>query len=132
MTRTAAPYAARAVQEAAAQGQDVSQPEAGYFRFRLRSGGVACGVRIHHGPPLDPVTGEVLDRSWRWQADVNGEPFGDFDRVWPGCTGEPISERQYAEYVMRHVWARDHAPDSAFADPSRKRDALSRSEPLPF
>jgi len=112
--------------------QDVSKPEAGYFRFRLSGRSVAVGVRIHYGPPIDPVTGEVLDRSWRWQADVNGEPYADFDRIWPGCTGEPISEADYTTYCNRQRWAREHAPDSSYAEPGRKRDPLSTQEPLQF
>lgn len=112
--------------------QDVSVPVAGYFRHRLRSGSIAVGVRIHYGPPLDPVTGEVLDRSWRWMADVNGKPFADFDRIWPGCTGEPISEAEYHNYCARQRWAREHAPESSYAEPGRKMDPFSAATPLPF
>lgn len=115
-----------------APAQDVSRPVAGFFRHRLRSGGVAVGVRIHYGPPLDPVTGEELDRSWRWMADINGEPFDDFDRVWPGCTGDPISEAQYRSYCAQQDWARENAPGSAWADPHLRVDPLSRSTPLQF
>lgn len=116
---------------AAFAGQDVSTPTAGYFRFKLVSGGVAGGVRIWHGPPLDPVTGEVLDRSWRWQAEFEGEPV-DFDRVWPGCAGAPISEDEYRRYVARAKWARESAPGSAYADRRKRHDPLDSQTPLPF
>lgn len=112
--------------------QDVSTPRAGYFRHRLSSGSVAVGVRIYFDQPIDPVTGERLDRSWRWQADVNGEPFADFDRIWPGCTGEPISEAEYRTYCQRQAWAREHVPDSAYAMPGKRHDPLSTKEPLQF
>jgi hypothetical protein len=123
-------HAVRAVSVAGAT--DVSKPEAGFFRVKLSSRSVAVGVRIHYGPPLDPVTGEELDRSWRWQAEVNGEPYGDFDRVWPACAGEPISEQRYREYCERQRWARENAPQSAYANPKRRYDPLSNQEPLPF
>lgn len=86
-------------------GQDISQPVAGFFRFKLGGGSVAGGVRIWFGPPHDPVTGEELDRSWRWQAHFNGEPV-DFDRVWPACTGEPITQIDYSRLCARTEWAR--------------------------
>ncbi|MDR2857260.1 MAG: hypothetical protein LBV50_05370 [Novosphingobium sp.] len=113
-------------------GIDVTTPQAGFYRTRLTRGSVRVGVRLHHGPPLDPVTGEVLDRSWRWMADVNGEPFADFDRIWPACAGEPISEQEYRRYCARQDWARDQAPDSAYARPGRRLDPLSTTSPLPF
>jgi len=118
-------YAAR---EGVAQ---VAAPESGYFRYRLRSDGVRGGVKIWFGPPHDPVTGEELDRSWRWQAAFNGQPV-EFDRVWPACTGNPISEAEYRRYCSRLQWAEQHAPESAYADPRKRRDPLSKDEPLPF
>ena len=112
-------------------GQDVTTPAEGYFRFRLVSGSVIGGVKIWFGPPHDPVTGEVLDRSWRWQALFDGEPV-DFDRVWPACIGRPISEDEYRALVARREWARQHAPESAYAEVGKRRDLLSAQEPLPF
>ena len=111
--------------------QDVSQPVAGFFRFKPRSKAVVGGVRIWFGPPHDPVTGEEMDRSYRWQAEFDGDPV-EFDDVWPGCTGEPITEREYREFVARREWARTNAPNSAFANPKRRYDPLSSNEPLPF
>lgn len=110
---------------------NVASPEPGYFRFRLSARAIRGGVRIWHGPPHDPVTGEELDRSWRWQAEMNGEPI-DFDRVWPACTGEPISEAEYQRYCARREWAERNAPDSAYADARRAHDPLSKEAPLPF
>jgi hypothetical protein len=132
MRRDATPYAERKVRPVAVHGAvDVTTPQAGWYRFRLRSGGIRGAVRIWHGPPHDPVTGEELDRSWRWQAEYLGEPI-DFDRCWPTCASEPITEIDYNRLCLRADWARNHAPDSAYADPSRKHDALSAQSPLPF
>lgn len=112
-------------------GLDVERPVAGYYRFRLRSGGVRGGVKLWYGPPHDPVTGEELDRSWRWQAEFEGEPI-EFDRVWPQCAGDPITETEYRRLCARKSWAEQHAPNSAYADRSRRIDPLSPDTPLPF
>ena len=110
---------------------DISTPVAGYFRHRLRSGSVSVGIRIWFGPPLDPETGEEMDRSLRWQAQANGTQI-DFDRVWPNCTGNPITQVEYDQLCARQEWAKQNAPDSAYANPSRRADPLSTSHPLPF
>ena len=113
-------------------GVDVTEPKAGFYRTRLSGGSIRVGVRLHYGPPLDPVTGEVLDRHWRWQCDVNGEPYADFDRVWPACAAEPITEIEYQRFVTRKVWASEKAPASAYAKPGKRYDPLSLDEPMPF
>lgn len=110
---------------------DVSTPVAGFYRFRLGRDTVRGGVRIWFGPPHDPVTGEELDRSWRWQAEFDGEPI-DFDRVWPACADEPLTEQEYRFLIERREWARKHAPNSAYAEVGRKHDPLSLQSPLPF
>lgn len=109
----------------------ITEPVAGFFRMKLRSAGVYAAIRIWHGPPHDPVTGEELDRSWRWQAEANGELI-EFDRVWPQCAGSPINEAEYRRVIAQRDWAREHAPASAYADASKKVDFLSAATPLPF
>lgn len=113
------------------QGFDADTPVEGWYRTKLRSGGVYVGVRVWHGAPLDPVTGEEMDRSHRWQAHVNGS-YIDLARVWPGCADEPISEADYRHYCRVQQWGEQHAPDSALADPTRRIDLLSPATPLPF
>lgn len=132
MTRQRTDYTSRQPQgRTYRQGADVTTPQAGYFRMKLRSGGVAGGVRIWFGAPLDPIDGTVLDRSHRFQAEFNGEPI-PIDDVWPQCTGEPISEADYRAFCNRQAWAKQAAPDSAYADPRKRHDPLSLSSPLPF
>ena len=111
------------------EGFDASTPIAGYYRMKLRSGGVRGVVKLVYGPPLDPVTGEELDRSWRWQAFFNGEMI-DVERAWPGCAADPTTEEHYQRAIARQSWAQESAPDSAYADPRKKLDLLS--SPLPF
>ena len=63
VTRDATPYAQRRQWVAPeGYGVDAENPTAGYYRTRLRSGGVQVGVYIWFGPPFDPETGEELDR----------------------------------------------------------------------
>lgn len=131
MTRATIDYSARTETPFGAIGQAIDTPQAGFYRYRLVSKGVRGGVRIWFGPPHDPVTGEELDRSWRWQAEFDGDPI-DFDRVWPACTGEPITEAEYRTYVARARWAKRHAPSSPYAQRTKRLDPLSIDSPLPF
>lgn len=111
------------------EGIDASEPAEGFYRFRLRSGGVFGVVRLRYGPPDDPITGEPLDRSWRWQADFNGE-YVDLHRVWPACARNPVTEADYRRAIKRQEWAQEHAPGTAYADPRARHDPLS--SPMPF
>jgi hypothetical protein len=127
------PYAERATGPVAVSGAvDVTRPTEGFYRHKLRSGGVYGGVRIWYGAPLDPVTGEELDRSWRWQAAFNGRLVDDFEQVWPVCAGDPITAEEYRTYCNRQRWAEQHAPQSAYADPRKRVDPLSTANPLAF
>lgn len=110
-------------------GFDPDTPIAGYYRMRLRSGGALCGVRIWHGAPNDPVTGEELDRSHRWQAHVNGGSI-NLDRVWPKCADEPVDEAEYHYLCTVHEWAKANAPDSPQANPMKRINPLT--SPTPF
>ncbi len=105
------------------------RPVAGFYRAKLRSGAHPVGVEIFHGPPFDPVTGEELDRSHRWQARVNGQ-LVEIDTVWPRCGGEPIGEAEYRYLTDLAAWARDNAPGSPQANPRRRIDPLTA--PMPF
>lgn len=132
MRRDATPYGSQAVRAMHVAGAvDVSEPVAGFYRGKLRSRSIVGGIRIWFGPPHDPVTGEELDRSHRWQAEFDGQ-YVEFDDVWPVCADEPISEQRYREFVGRREWARTNAPNSAFAKVGKRYDPLSSSEPLPF
>lgn len=131
MTRAALSYAKRSLEPRRFEGIDVTEPVAGFYRARLVSGGVRGGVRLWFGPPNDPITGEELDRSHRWQAQFEGE-YVDLDRVWPVCAGDPITEAEYREYCARAAWARENAPKSAFADRRKRHDPLSADTPIPF
>lgn len=123
MTRTPLDYAARS-QRVHADGFDPDTPIAGFYRMRLRTGAVYVGIRIWFGAPLDPVTFEPLDRSHRWCAAANGRPI-DLERVWPRCARERVSAEEYAYLTSLQGWAEDNAPDTPFADPTRRVDPIN-------
>lgn len=110
-------------------GIDADTPTAGFYRMRLRSGGAYVGVRIWHGLPVDPATGEEMDRAACWNAKINGT-WSSIDHVWPRCAGEPINPQEYEHLCGQQAWAAKHAPTSALADPRRKIDPLT--SPLTF
>lgn len=131
MSRAEITYADASSSVAPVAGISVETPVAGFYRFRLGRDTVRGGVRIWFGPPSDPDTGEVLDRYWRWQAEFDGEPI-DFDRCWPACAKEALTEADYRALINRRAWARQHAPDSAYAKIGGRHDPLSSAAPLPF
>lgn len=113
-------------------GIDVEQPIAGFFKVKLGRDTVLRAVHLTYGPPLDPVTGEVMDRSWRWMAYLDDGHLAPFDDIWPACARDPIDEAEWKRCKARVAWAREHAPDSAYAERGVKIDLLSRATPLPF
>lgn len=129
MSRAHLDYGAQRESALRFAGHDPDTPVAGHYRMRLRSGGVFVGVRVWHGPPHDPVTGEEMDRSWRWQAEIDGRP-ADLADVWPKCAGDPIDAAEYQFLAARRRWGEENAPDSPQADPRRRIDPLTA--PLPF
>lgn len=101
--------------------------EQGYFRLRRGAGSVYRPVAIWHGPPLDPVTGEELDRGHRWQVLFCGRFIWDEALVWPVCKGEPISRAEYDYLLARVVFAKEHDPRDPFAHPTGRVDWLESS-----
>lgn len=97
------------------------EPQAGFYRGRLVKGGPWVPIRIWFGAPLDPLTGEELDRSHRWQAERNGE-FVEVDAVWPFCAADAINEAEYRYLLATNQWAAEHAPDAPEAAPRQKID----------
>lgn len=128
MTRAALDYTAPG-EGRAFEGFDPDLPIAGWYKMRLRSGGVFVGVRVWFGAPLDPINGTELDRSHRWQATANGG-YIDLDRAWPKCAGDPITEAEHDYLVKLQAWGEANAPASPQANPDKRVDFLTA--PLPF
>lgn len=137
--------------------------EEGFFLLtKHRSGRVSVPVRIWFGPPEDPetrrrwVSGEQrweyvpiaerrpLDRSPRWQVEINGvlagdpdepamisgRPVDDIGDVWPVCKREPIDRVEYEYRVARADHAEQHDPDDPFGGTGAKIDPMTAR--LPF
>lgn len=125
MTRDATPYATRrSWVPPEGYGVDAENPTEGYYRTRLRMGGIQVGIRIFYGPPCDPDTGEEMDRSHRWQAHCNGR-YIEFDRVWPKCAADPIDADEYEYLSSLQAWGEQHAPSGPQANPHKPIDMLS-------
>lgn len=127
MSRARIDYAAGGT--AKASGFDPDHPVEGFYRMRLKMGGAFVGVHVWYGPPHDPETGEEMDRSWRWQAEVNGAA-SLLERVWPKCAAEKIDQSEYQYLRSVHQWAKRHAPHSPQANPMMRINPLTA--PTPF
>lgn len=91
----------------------VSVPQGGFFRrlsplyFRDRYAGGKkrkptdgdwLPVVIWYGAPCDPETGELLDRSWRWQCLVSGQYADPYDQ-WTWSCANPLDAIEYQELL---------------------------------
>ena len=115
----------------------------GYYLLRS-AGRVDIPIRIWFGAPLDPDTGELLDRSPRWQVRVYGidasdpeyppliygRPMEKIEDVWPKCARWPTSEADYRYRVERAEWAEQYDAADPFGTKSGKVDHMTA--PLPF
>jgi hypothetical protein len=130
MSRSSTPYASGAAWKAPeGYGYAADVPVEGYYKTRLRAGGIFVGIRIWFGPPLDPVTGEEMDRSHRWQAQANGR-YIDLERVWPSCARQTCTEAEYRYLTSLQDWGEANAPNSPQAKPTTPVDLLTAPLPL--
>jgi hypothetical protein len=79
-------------------------------------------VHVWFGGPLDPETGEELDRSPRWQIQIGFQLLeevpmrvgavwiNDITDVWPMCMRWPIEEAEYRYRLERASWAGNYDP----------------------
>lgn len=123
-TRTLIRYGSEGPPAKTFEGFSTDTPTAGFYALSLRSGAVKVGVRIWHGPPRDPHTGDLMDRHWRWQATVNRK-YVDLERVWPVCARTPISEAEHDYLCTLQQWGRENDPDGAFANPTQPVNHLT-------
>lgn len=107
--------------------RQVDQPEPGFFKLRLARGGPWVPARIWYGPPIDPITGEDLDRSPRLQAQTfDFEPTADFVRICKVWThGVRIDEAEYDFMRASIAYAKAHRPSDPIANPFRTVDVAS-------
>lgn len=123
--------------------EGVDALEEGYFLLqRRRSQRVDMPVRIMFDAPVDPDTGEALDRSPRWRVLIGGvevdeEPFWlggvQFQTMtdfWPRCKMEPIDAQEYEYRMQRQAWASDYDPYDPFGTPGGRINPMTAT--LPF
>lgn len=108
---------------------DPAGPVEGFYLHR-RPECVDMPVHCWFGSPLDPHTGEPMDRSPRWQLMLAGEILEEWDRVWPRCLNLPIDQAEYDYRMARIDWARAAEPDDPFGAVDGRIDL--KTAPLPF
>jgi hypothetical protein len=109
-----------------------------FYRVRLVKDGKMVGVKIWKGFGQDPLTGETLERAWKWRAAVNGDEI-DINEIEPqfadgtgyDVRGEAIAETDYDWYVADYRWARDHSPNDPSANPRKPVD-MNTIDPIPW
>lgn len=106
------------------EGWSADALEEGYYRIRRNAGSVWRPIAIWFGPPLDPVTGEELERSWRWQILFCGRFIWDESLVWPYCKGEPIDRAEY-DYLIARLQHAERDPRDPYAHPTGRVDWLT-------
>ncbi len=95
----------------------IDRPEPGFFKLRMRSGGVFVPAIIFLSCPMDPYTGEQLDRHRCLMAAIgNDEPdFEGVDKVW--MFGSLIRRSEYLYMQAVKSWAETYAPTAPEASP---------------
>lgn len=137
---------------------------AGFYLLKMRrSSRIDVPVRVWFGPPEDPdyrqyqdanapsgmsytpiALRPTLERSPRWQVEINGILFGDpdnppciagrpvetLDGIWPQCMAEPIDQDEYEYRVARSDWAEQWDGDDPYSGTGARVDPMTAR--LPF
>lgn len=99
------------------------QIEAGYYKTKLVRGGPFVPVKIWFGQPPDPDNpGQLLDRSHRWMAIIDGKEAVDPYDIWAWVAGRNIKEAEYYTMVRRKAWDQQHDPGSPTQNPEQPVD----------
>lgn len=111
---------------------------AGFYQMKLVKGGIFVPVRLwqgfgkQDGRELDDdgAPTPVIARGWIWRAMLDGVEVHPW-KVWPDCSGEPITEEEYRFLLARRHHAMAHDPQSPFASPRQKVDWLTVKHNIP-
>lgn len=109
-----------------------------YCAVQVAKDGPQCPVKVWHGQPADPETGEPLDRSLRWQVVLSGAEVDPMtvlietysQPVSAVLKGHAITKEDYDHMLEVHTWAVQHSPQSPEANPRKAIDLMTA--PLPF
>lgn len=116
----------------------------GFYQItRWRSKRVPIPFRVWWGPPADPETGELLDRSPRWQISVGGNVLEDLqpvtiggfaietiDDLWPRFAADRITAGEHDFMVARASWASEHDETDPYGSSSGKIDPMTVRLPM--
>lgn len=114
----------------------IDEPEPGYFKIRLVRKGPWVPARIRHEPIPCPDTGQPLDRSYLWHAEIAGIHHAPPDRdparagvfrIW--LFGKRITEDEYRKLRDKKDQAERHDPQAPELTPEQPVD-LGRMKPL--
>lgn len=104
--------------------------EAGFYRMKLVRNGPWVPVKVWFGQPPDPDhPGELLDRSLRWQCEVDGLE-ADVDQVWPIVAGRQIDENEYRYLIAVVHHAKTWDPQYPESTPEQAIDLLKVKPPF--
>lgn len=99
----------------------VDRPVPGWYRRRLVKGGPWVPVLIWQRCPLDPETGEPLDRPPVLLCLVDGEEADALDQ-WTWVAGNRITRADYDLMTRQAAWDRIYDPDAPAARPREAVD----------
>ena len=116
-----------------------------YYAVTMTKGGVRVPLKVWHGHPIDPDTGETLtERPAIWRGIRDGEPCDMYPRNGGGCIieygngpdqppiimGEEIDEDEYEYLTQLNAYKRAYEPNSPEANPRKAVDLLTT--PIPW
>lgn len=126
MRQPTSPEAALAWWRAALAGkapQITGEPQCGFFRRKLVKDGPFVPARIWLHQELDVEARELMgDEELRCEVDGRA---ADAEDQWSWVAGQPITEEEFNYLTARRSYADAHAPDDAFAKPTKAVDWLS-------
>ena len=104
---------------------NLGAPVAGFYKRRFVRNGPWVPVEIWYGPPADPETGELLDRSLRWQAVEGDDAISCGLEAWASSCSNPITPAEFDYMHAVRDWARHWSPAAPEANPRRSIDLES-------
>lgn len=132
MRRPTSPDEAYAWHRAAVAGENPvivgSEPQPGWYRRRLITGGPWVAARIWWHQVVDPATGELTEPE-ELQCEVDEKDRDPFDQ-WGWLADNPISAVRYCEMIAKKQWAGSNDPTNPVLNPEQPVD-LARRPVLP-
>lgn len=107
----------------------VDQPVPGFYRRKLVKNGPYVGVVIFYACPMDPESGEPMQRSRHLLCQVNGDWADPIDQ-WSWVAGNRVTQAEYNFLLADAAHAMEFRPTAPRANPRQAIDLLESE--LPF